>query len=305
MNSSFLQSKEWMEFQKSLGRQIFSFEGNISAKVVKHEGGLGKNYLFLPHAPEIDFNAMQGGSKNPARQFISQLRDLAKREQSIFIKAEPLSGAVVEVLMENGFKRSKKEVMPHKTVVIDLAKSEEELLTAMHHKTRYNIKVAEKHGIIVEDSKDIDVFWKLMQKTTKRDKFNPHPKEYYKKLLEFFGDGSSIKVELVLARHGNKPVAGALILLYGETAYYLHGASDHEYRSMMAPYLLHWENIKYLKEHGHKTYDLWGIDSAKWPGVTRFKLGWGGEQINYPGSFDLPIRRGWYLIYKTHRAIYK
>lgn len=332
--TSFLQSAEWMEFQKSLGRPVFEIGGDspISANVVRHDGGLGKNYLYIPHGPEIDFNSLQGGIKNPARQFVAQLRELARQQESIFIKTEPMSGAVVELLMENGFKKSKKEIQASKTVVLDLDKSEEELLERMHHKTRYNIKVAEKHGITVTrihpvksgeagardeqfNRASIDAFWKLMRKTTERDKFNPHPKDYYKKLLEFFPDRSGdIKTDLILAFHEKKPVAGAIVLTHGETAYYLHGASDHNFRSMMAPYLLHWEIIKYLKEHSYKTYDLWGIDSTKWPGVTRFKLGWlglrslgegGGGLVTYPGSFDLPIRKFWYFVYKTYRAIFK
>ena len=72
----------------------------------------------------------------------------------------------------------------------------------------------------------------------------------------------------------------------------------------MAPYSLHWENIKYLKQNGLKYYDLWGADARKWPGVTRFKLGWGGDVKEYPGSFDIPVSKFWYFIYKLKQKLF-
>ena len=84
-------------------------------------------------------------------------------------------------------------------------------------------------------------------------------------------------------------IAGAILLTYGDTLYYLHGAMDRNYKSMMAPYILHWQIIKWAKEQGLKHYDLWGIDAQKWPGVTRFKLGWGGRQIEYPAPSTCPF----------------
>ena len=92
-------------------------------------------------------------------------------------------------------------------------------------------------------------------------------------------------------------------MIHHNTAYYLHGAMDREYKSLMAPYFMHWEIIKKLKVEGCKLYDFWGIDAKKWPGVTRFKLGWGGDQKEYPGSFDLVISKFWYFIYGLARKI--
>jgi lipid II:glycine glycyltransferase (peptidoglycan interpeptide bridge formation enzyme) len=112
-----------------------------------------------------------------------------------------------------------------------------------------------------------------------------------------------MKVDLVMAYDKEKPIAGAIMMTYGDTCYYLHGASDYEHRSLMAPYALHWENIKYLKKNNIKYYDFWGIDAKKWPGVTRFKLGWGGDTKENPGSFDFVVSRVWYLVYSLARKI--
>lgn len=324
---SFLQTQNWLEFQKHIGRSVWHFDnGKIKANIIRHDLPFRKNYLYIPHGPEINFNAISGTINNEVAQFVAYLKNLAKEQKSIFVKIEPIDDKVPEVMHQFKFKRSSKELQPHKTVILDLQKSEEELLAGMHHKTRYNIKVAEKYDIVVKDSDlsgqdDLDTFWKLLKKTTKRDRFGSHSKGYYKKLVGYFQqDGMNpersredsqrastsygMKVNLVLAYHDEKAVVGALMMVHGETCYYLHGASDYDKRSMMAPYALHWESIKYLKTHGVKHYDLWGVDAVKWPGVTRFKLGWGGQQVEYPGSFDLPISKIWYLIYKVARKIF-
>lgn len=308
-HQSFLQSKQWAEFQKSLGREVFEYNhGGISAKIIKHDLPLGKSYLYIPHGPEMDFNVMIGGFKDSVRNFVDYLRNLGRQEKSIFIKAEPLTGNVAQMLVEFGFKRSWKEIQPSKTVVISVQKMDVDLLGAMHYKTRYNIKVAENHGVTVDESGDTATFWRLLQKTTARNEFSGHPESYYEKLLDFnWGSGSDnggsdIRVKLFLAKYRGKPAAAAIVLAFGGTGYYLHGASDYDYRSVMAPHLLHWRIIQRLKAAGVENYDFWGIDAKKWPGVSRFKLGWGGWVIDHPGSFDLTISRLWHMLYKVFRG---
>ncbi len=304
MIKSFLQTQDWLDFQKHIGRKTWRFDnGKIRANIIKHDLPFRKNYLYIPHGPEINFNAITGTINNEVAQFVAYLKNLAQEEKSIYIKIEPLDDKVIELMHGFGFKKSFKEIQPHHSVVIDLDKSEEELLFAMHHKTRYNIKIAEKSGVTVKDSDDLEAFWKLLGKTTKRDRFGSHSKEYYKKLLEHF-KGADMRADLIMAYHNDKAVAGSLVMTYGDTCYYLHGASDYDFRAMMAPYALHWENMKYLKKRGVKFYDLWGIDAVKWPGITRFKLGWGGQQVEYPGSFDRTILKIWYLVYKIARKIF-
>ena len=327
---SFLQTEDWLKFQSSLGRKTFRFnDGAIKANIIQHKIPFGKNYLYIPHGPEILFDKVSGGLKNEVDKFLKYLKDLAKENKSIFVKMEPLSDVVTELVFRNpstvlgarGIKRSKKQLQPHKTVILNLELSEEDLLSRMHHKTRYNIKVAERNRILVEDADDLDSFWKLLENTAKRDRFYSHTKDYYEKLLTLNGE---LKTDLVMAYFNEKPVAGAIILCYGDTGYYLHGASDHNYRHLMAPYALHWENIKYLKQKGLKYYDLWGVDAKRWPGVTRFKLGWlgsptratpealarrehgegGGRLVEYPGSFDLVVSRFWYFLYNLARKIH-
>jgi lipid II:glycine glycyltransferase (peptidoglycan interpeptide bridge formation enzyme) len=270
------------------------------------------NYLYIPHGPEIHLDQITGGLKNELAQFVSYIKNLAREQKSIFIKIEPLQDSVIELLYGASadwrIKKSSKEIQPHRSVIMDLEKSEEELLGAMHHKTRYNIRVGEKKGLQLREKDDLESFWKLLKHTAKNDNFSTHEKSYYEKLL----NTSNLHARTVFVEHDARPlddikdrlIAGAILLTHGDTLYYLHGAMDRDYKPMMAPYILHWQIIKRAKEQGLKHYDFWGIDAKKWSGVTRFKLGWGGCQVEYPGAFDIPIRSFWFLVYKIVRKIF-
>jgi len=311
--NSFLQTKEWLEFQKEVGHKVWRFaagpEGNrgsnvITANIIKHKLPLGKSYLYIPHGPEINFNEISGGLKNEISNFFKYLKDLAKEENSIFVKMEPLSDVVIELMYRRGVKRSNKQVQPYRTVIIDLDLPEEHLLGKMHPKTRYNINLSAKKGLKLVESDDVEIFWKLLKQTAKNDQFSTHPKEYYEKLIEFFRKGNELKTKLFLVQYENKYIGGGIVMIHHNTAYYLHGAMDRDYKSLMAPYFMHWEIIKKFKDLKFRYYDLWGVDAKRWPGVTRFKLGWGGEYKEYPGSFDLAVSRFWYLSYNLARKIF-
>lgn len=308
---SFLQTKDWADFQEHLGRQVWILDAKIDALVVKHEMPFGNNYLYIPYGPTISFEDIRGGLRDEVNNFIQQLRELAQKEKSIFVKLEPREDVVMELLYRRGFKRSNKNIQPSKTVVIDLKKPEAELSSGMHRKTRYNINLALKKNMEFGERGDVDEFWKLLKQTSKEDKFYTHEKKYYEKLLNFFDSksGRSIKTKLVSVYYQDKPfgeaqgkpVTSAILLIYDNTVYYLHGAMDREHKQLMAPYKMHWEIIMWAKSKGYEFYDLWGVDAKKWPGVTRFKLGWGGRLVEYPGSFDMPISGFGYFMYRLAR----
>ena len=306
---SFLQSEEWLKFQNSLGRKTFNFnDGKIKANIIQHNLPFGKNYLYIPHGPEVSLGEVQSGLKNEVDNFLQYLKNIGRANKSIFIKMEPTEDVVMEVMYRKNFKHSKKSIQPTKTIVIDLNLPEEVLLSKMHHKTRYNIRVAERRGLQLKHKNDLESFWKLLKRTAKNDNFSTHDKSYYDKLLNY----QDLNARIVFVEHDERPlttvrdrlIAGAILLAFGDTVYYLHGAMDRDYKSWMAPYLMHWEIIKWAKANGFHYYDFWGIDPGRWPGVTRFKLGFGGRQIEYPGSFDLPISKTWYLIYKIARKMF-
>src|SRR3989338_2824935 len=302
---SFLQTQDWLEFQKHVGRKTWRFnDGEIKANIIEHKLPFGKNYLYIPHGPEVSFGEIQSGLKNEVDNFLRHLKSLGKENKSIFVKMEPTDDVVMEVVYRKSLKCSPKSIQPTRTVLVDLNLPEEVLLSKMHHKTRYNIRLAEKKELKLEEKNDIKGFWKLLKKTAKKDNFSKHNYEYYEKLIEFFDDDKDLKTKIVFEMNENKSLAGAILMTFGDTVYYLHGAMDRDYKSWMAPYLMHWEIIKWAKARGYHYYDFWGIDANRWPGVTRFKLSFGGQQVEYPGSFDLPISKFWYFVYKIARKIF-
>jgi len=279
-NKSFLQSQQWGQFQESFGRKVWRIKDIL---VIKYDLSLGKSYLYCPRGKISD-------------NFLEEVKEIARQEGSIFFKIEP------EKEIPN-LKKSNKQIQPAKTIILDISKSEDELLNQMHSKTRYNIRLAQRKGIEIEQSNDqesLDVFVKLLKQTAQRDKFFLHPREYYQKMLDILGQDM---VKLFLAKHKNKIVAANLVCFFNQTATYLHGASDYKYRQLMAPYLLQWQTILKAKEQGFKYYDFGGINEDKWPGVTRFKKGFNGQEVNYPGAYDLVYSKFWYWLYKIGRRV--
>ena len=173
MSRSFLQTTEWLEFQSFIGRKTFSYNnGKIKANIIQHDLPFGKNYLYIPHGPEISLGEIQSGLKNEVDNFLKYLKNLGKENKSIFVKMEPMEDVVMEVIYRKNIKHSKKSIQPTKTVVIDLNFPEARLLEKMHHKTRYNIHVGEKRGLQLHERNDLDSFWKLLKHTAKNDNFS-------------------------------------------------------------------------------------------------------------------------------------
>ena len=282
---SFLQSKDWAGFQESLGRKTWRIDNIL---VIKHGLSLNKNYLYSPHCE----------GKFLSKSILEKIREIAEKENSIFFKAEPLDFARDKSKFKKfGFKKST-SIQFQKTLILDITKLDQELLKQMYQKTRYNIKLAEKKGIkIKKDKKYFEDFWRLLKDTAKKGGFYTHLKKHYKKLLEVPGIG------LFTAEFKGKIIATNIVMFYKKKAIYLHGASDYQYRNLMAPHLLQWYQILEAKKRGCEKYDFWGIDEKKWPGLTKFKKGFNGKEIKYPGAYDLVFQLIWYRIYKIARKI--
>ena len=279
LSGQFLQSEEWEKFQNSLGRKTFRIDDLL---IIKMPLPMGLSYFYSPKWPD----------KSPVMNYELQIKKISKKEKAIFWRVEP-----IEIPPKHFIKT--KDIQPADTLITDISKNENSLLSAMHPKTRYNIKLAERKGISITNyklqitNKAFDEFYHLLAKTADRKNIKFHPKEYYKKLAEFN--------EIFFAYLEDKPLAAAMINFCGDTATYLHGGSSDEHKNLMAPYLLHWEIIKYAKGKGIKFYDWWGADEKKWPGVTRFKKGFGGEEIKSPGAYDLPLNGFLYNLYRYVR----
>jgi len=333
-HAEFLQSWEWGEFQEKVEGKILRLgveeNGELvaAATLVKKSLPMKMNYFYCPRGPVIREERREKRAcprtEDAAREEIfdflfAEIKKIAKKEKVIFLRIEPhviasaarsnleIASSPVAGLL--AMTRTI-DIQPAKTIVLDLSKSEGELLSDMHQKTRYNIRLAEKKGVQIREAarggflagdgeKELEKFWNLMQKTSGRDGFTPHNKNYYAQLLHVAPD----KFKLFFAVLEDKTIAAGIFSFFGNMATYLFGASDDEYREVMAPHLLQWELIKRAKAGGYKYYDFFGIDEKKWPGVTRFKRGFAGQEINYTGTFDVIFDKQKYLAYKIFRRL--
>jgi len=314
VRSQILQSWEWGEFQKnpdsSEARQVWRFgvtgksdQLMAAAQIIEHLLPLKKSYLYCPRGPIIN-PALSAEEKVSALQLIlSKVRDLTiatSQREEVFFRFEPAFN--ISVFKSSNLKNTK-PTQPADTLILDLELSEKQLLSQMHQKTRYNIRLAEKHGVNIKIGENFAQVWPLFEQTAKKDNFNLHPKNYYQKMLE-----TVPMIKLWQAEHKGSVVAAGLVGYFGDTATYLHGASDYQQRSLMAPYLLHWEIIKNARQNNIKYYDFHGIALTEdrrhpWFGLSRFKKGFGGNIINYPGTFDFIYQTGWYQLYQLFRKI--
>ena len=209
----------------------------------------------------------------------------------------------------DGFQPGLNSIQPKQTLIIDLRGDEEDILARMKQKTRYNIRLAQKKGVRVIPSRDIDTFYSLLKRTGDRDSFGVHLLEYYRKVYESFSTRNQSL--LLMAEYEGSPLAGLMVFSRGKRAWYFYGASGDEYRDLMPTYLLQWEAMRWARQQGCEQYDLWGIPDAPqqeleddftrrsdglW-GVYRFKRGFGGEIRRSIGPWDRVYRPSIYRLY--------
>src|SRR5581483_8289393 len=185
-----LQSPEWAAFRKKTGTKVIETK-NFRLTIHK----IPRLNLSIGYFPKGEM---------PDEKILSELREIGKRENCIFIQLEPnvvQNERDEQQLLNFGLKKAAHPLFTKYTFILDLTKSEDELLKGMHPKTRYNIKIAKKHNVeIVEDDSDraFEEYLKLTKETTKRQKFYAHTENYHRLMWETLKGKIA---HLFLARH--------------------------------------------------------------------------------------------------------
>lgn len=308
--ATIFQTPEWEKFKLETGWQKSwrIFEILILEKKIPFIGTM----LYAPMLSHDQTKLSQ------QKIFIDQINKISAEENSVFFRMESseefseaynlqLTASTVGRSASGGisYKKAFEEMQPEHTLVLDLNKSEEDILAQMKPKGRYNIKVAEKHGVEVKEG-SVDDFYSLYEEMSKRQKITFRKKEYFQKLIDILGCKDYAVV--LKATLNDQVLASTIVIFFGDTATYLFGGSSDENREMMAPYKLHWEIIKKAKNRGCRIYDFFGIapsddEKHKWAGITRFKKQFGGEEKTILGSYDLVFSPARYQIYKLLRKL--
>lgn len=298
VTGGFLQSYAWGEFQKSQGREVCRiFEKNshgvVLAQAIKLRAPLSIQSWFIPKGP------LGNASGVIMREVL--LRQLPSTVD--YIRTESAQRLPETVAVH--------DIHPRTTRVLDLAKGHERLMAEYSMRARYNARLAKKKGVeayFVELDRYAD-FATLMSTTAARDAFHLHEQSYYRSLLEVLGNARECQAKLALAVYRGIPLAAALTIDAFGTRTYLHGASGNEFRELKAPHMLQDFVIKDACQEGLSFYDFWGVAPAgatekhPWYGITKFKESFGGHVCTSAGTYDIPVRRGKYQLYRAAKFI--
>ncbi len=311
-DANLLQSWQWGEFQKSCGHKIWrlavSDAGQPVAQlqVIKLPLKFGQYIFYAPRAILLNKHLPAHQQHQAMTLLINYLKKIALDEKAILFRTDPPISkddtSVLSIYKSFGFLLSPKSTQPKTNLWLDINARAINILMQMKAKTRYNIRLAEKKGITIRettDPKDIVIFNQLTRETASRDRFVPHPDNYYRQQLTTLG--TKHLLSLFIAYDGDAPLAAALVSFFGSVVSYLHGASSNLAREKQAPYALHCKIIQAAKTRDCTIYDLGGINLSPqhaWTGITRFKLGFGGSIVEYVGNLELPLNRAWFKLYR-------
>jgi len=324
--SHILQTWEWGEFKAQYGwqpvHQIWRTSQNelfgaalLLKRTLFRRLGSQPAVLYAPKGPLLDW-----GDASLREQVLISLSQIARKQGAIFIKIDPdvrlgsgvpgelsdvpdpLGEQVVNQLQSSGWRFSQDQIQFKNTMLINLKRTEEELLGSMKQKTRYNIRLADKRGVEIRTGtiQDLPELYSMYAETSLRDGFVIRSADYYLHLWSSFMQANL--AQPLIADVGGRSVAGLILFYFGRHAWYLYGMSRELEREKMPNYLLQWEALRRAQALGCEIYDLWGAPDVfseydpMW-GVYRFKDGLGGQVIRHIGAWDLPVRPNLYMLY--------
>ncbi len=273
------QSAHWAAFMDELGWDVQTIKTAVKPQ-----------FVYLKKAPL--FGKILKAPRLALPIPFTDIDALARDQGVFFSKIEPHgslpNSQVLNTLKASGYDSDRWSLHPTKTIVLDLRKKDDDLLSTMEKDTRYSIRASQRRGIRVIKSTNLDRFLKLYRATAKRQGFWI-PEKDLRALWDIFSNEG--RAFILIAVWNRTDIAGCLILHHEKTAYYYHAASLREYKEFFAPYLLIWETMLHAKSLGLKDLDLEGVydhrfpATNKWKGFSHFKRGFRGEEVEFLGSF--------------------
>lgn len=306
-----LQSYEWGEFREKTGIKVLRIGFYEDTKLVD---GFTLTLHPIPHT-KFNIGYLPKGIV-PTKNLLKVLREIGRENNCIAIQLEPnapFSKETKDTLLGIGLKPAAHPLFTKYTFVLDLTQSEDELLKNLHPKTRYNIKVAQKHSVTIAEKNTAEAFetyLRLTEETTKRQRFYAHTPDYHRQQWETLphearAPFNELSSHLLVANYNMKILTSWIVFVFHDTLYYPYGASSNEHRETMSSTLMMWEVIKFGKELGLKKFDMWGAlgsepdEHDSWYGFHRFKQGFRPKHTEFIGSYDLIINQSAYLLYKV------
>lgn len=299
-----MQSTRWARVKQNWKAEYiaaYDEKGTIAGTMlvlVKKIPFLNTAMLYAPRGPVCDMH-----NKEVLNAIFAQIKCVAKKYNAYTLKIDPLidenDTESIENLKTLGFEYHPEKVgydnvQCRENYIIDInGRSAEELFDSFKPKYRYNIRLAQRKGVICDfyGEEKLDDFEVLMKETSERDGFDMRTKEYFRGILRSFGG----KARLCMCYLGDFPLSGALCIEYAGTMSYVYGCSSNRLRSYMPNYLMQWTMIRNAAENGCKVYDFCGVpywydESHRNYGVYKFKSGFNGCVKVWAGEFDYTFR---------------
>ncbi len=309
-----LQSYAWGEFRQKTGLQVERL-GFFDAGKLKR--GIQISFHPIPLLGKTVGYAPKGFM--PDTDQLAGIKQVATQHNALFVKLEPdvaqpvgspsAHSNIIQFLIDHDCVPGR-PLFTKYTFQIDLDKSETELFAGLESKTRYNVRLAIKKGVIIRENstpEGLATHLEIAKETTKRQGFYAHSPEYFQTMWSTLSPTGMMKI--FEAVYQNQVLVSWIMFVYGTTLYYPYGASRSINREVMASNLMLWEMIKYGQSQNLKVFDLWGCLGPKpnpkdpWFGFHKFKQGYGGQMMEYVGSFDLVLDPAVYKIFRIVESL--
>lgn len=210
--------------------------------------------------------------------------------------------------INRNFRKAQSNILPSNTIYLNLKHDDHTLIEKMKPKTRYNITLSSRKGVVVKvaDLSSIKIWYELYRQTAMRNKIHLNDIKYFEILMRTKANDtkSPAEVQLLIAEVDKIPLASMFLIISGQRGSYLYGASSDLNRNYMATYALQWEAIKIAKGKGCTEYDMFGIApnpdiSHPLYGLYKFKTGFGGEIFHSLGCWDYPLNEDKYIYFSA------
>lgn len=327
---SFMQTPEIAKYREENGWTVYylaaKYNNEIKAAsmLVAKPTFLGKSTFIAPGGPLLDLEDQAltdffikslkkyVKSHNGYVLHISPYYELTERDRHGDLIPNGFSHQnAVKNLKNLGFIELKSASQPKYMYALDLnGKTPEELMADFKSNTRGHIRKAEKMGVKVRELKreELSIFKDITEKTSHRRDFTDQPLKYYEQMYDLFVPrGEAL---FLVAEAETLPLSAAMFMLYGDEVVYLFSGSDEQYmKDYNAQYELQWYMIKLAAEKHFKRYNFYGIhglpDDSHKDGVYEFKKGFGGQVLEYIGTYELPIDHKFYQFKKFLKKLKK
>lgn len=317
---NFQQSLEWGKVKTNWIKEVVLAEdenhkiiGSICVWIRKMP--IFGNMMYSSRGPVCDIH-----DKKVLEQLTEGIKELGKKYNAFVLRIEPDikkdDQEFRKIVEEIGYKIKddakdfKDEIQPRFVFRLDIkGKTEDEVLAGCHQKTRYNIRLAKKKGVVVKEGtrEDLKDFHKIMIETGSRDGFIIRSLDYFEKMYD---ELAPKHMKLLMAYYEDKPISGIIPIMYGNKTWYLYGASSNQHRNLMPNYLLQWEMIRQAIQNKCDVYDFRGVsgvvdESHPQYGLYRFKKGFGAEFTEFIGEVYWPFKPLTYKLYKIAEKTFR